>query len=228
MTIESDEKETKPAETGDNSNGEFPSCGPGCGCGKPTGGNNSKLKIAVCLMVVLAVCGILIFKATSARQNPSTTGTNGFSNPLAAAGTAINSSQQQGGSGASLHAIADLNTVAAKLNTVFLIIPGKDNAPAAKETGAVLASVEGTLNAKGMSTGVYTLQSASPDYPDVAAKVKAPGIAVLTKGGGMGFVMGGISETNLMQAYVASARSGGCSPGGCPTPADGKAAVPCK
>ena len=91
----------------------------------------------------------------------------------------------------------------------------------------MLASVERTLNAKGLSTGIFTLKTSSPDYPDVAAKVALPGIAVLSKGGGIGFVSGGISETNLMQAYVVSTRSGGCGPGGCPPPVDGKAAVPC-
>jgi hypothetical protein len=117
--------------------------------------------------------------------------------------------------------------VADKLDTVFLVIPSKDNSPTVKETVTLLASAERTLNAKGLSAGIFTLQASSPDYPDVAAKVTPPGIAVLSKNGGIGFVSGGISESNLMQAYVASTRKGGCGPGGCPPPTDGKAAVPC-
>jgi len=194
-------------------------CAPGCACEKPASKGTAKIKVAVCLIVFVAVGGILLFKTTSARQNPATM-TKGK-------GPVLNSSGQAGGSGASLAAIADLNTVADKLDTVFLVIPGKDNAPTTKETGAVLASVERTLNAKGLSTGIFTLQAASPDYPDVAAQITPPGIAVLSKRGGIGFVSGSVAESNLMQAYVASTRTGGCGPSGCPPSAGGKAKVPC-
>lgn len=229
MTTEFNEKENDSTEHEKAVSTEATSvCEPGCSCGEIAGKGNNKIKIAICLVVIVAVAGILLFKTTSAKQDSSHAGLNGFSNPLASKGVVTNSSAQKGGSGASLSAIAELNTVADKLNTVFLVIPSKDKIPTSKETGAVLASVERTLNAKGLSTGIFTLQTTSPDYPDVAAKVTPPGIAVLSKNGGIGFVSGGISESNLMQAYVASTRTGGCGPGGCPPPADGKAAVPCK
>lgn len=212
-----------------------PSCGPECACGEPAPKGNSTVKIAVCLIVAVAVCGILIFKLASTRKSAQCTGTDGFSTSTAPEnkGPATNSSSQPGGSGAPISAISDLNRVAGALNTVFVIVPGKDNAPLSKETTTLLTSVEGTLNVKGISTGIFTLQSSSPDYPAVAAKVTPPGVAVLSKGGGIGFVSGGISETKLMQAYVASTRNGGCGtgdcgPSGCPTPAGNKPAVPGK
>ena len=229
MTTETNENENDSAEHEKTVSPETASpCEPGCSCGEPTSKSNNKIKIAICLVVVVAVAGILVFKTTNAKQDSSLSGSNGFSNPRAVKGAVTNSSAQKGGSGASLSAIAELNTLADKLDTVFLVIPSKDNVPTAKETVALLTSAERTLNAKGLSTGIFTLQTSSPDYPDVAAKVTPPGIAVLSKGGGIGFVSGEISESNLMQAYVASARKGGCGPGGCPPPADGKAAVPCK
>ena len=228
MTTETSEKDANRSETGGiESTDSFPSCGPGCDCGKPAGKGGTKLKVVICLVVAVAVVGILLFKTTNARQSGSDIGQSGFSSTFASTGTVINSAGQQGGSGAPISAIAELNTVAAKLDTVFLVIPGKDNAPPTKETSAVLTSVKRILNAKGLHTGIFTLQTDSLDYPDVAAKVTPPGIAVLTKGRGIGFVSGEISETNLMQAYVASTRGGGCGPGGCPTPASGKPAVPC-
>lgn len=228
MTTESSKNDNKSADHEKAASPETASnCPTGCACGEPASKGNTKVKIAICLVVIVAVSGILVFKTTNARQNPSLSGTNGFSNQLAGKGAVTNSSVQQGGSGAPLSAIAELNTVADKLNTVFLVIPSKDNNSTSKETVKVLTSVERTLNAKGLSTGIFTLQTTSTDYPDVAAKVTPPGIAVLSKGGGIGFVSGGISESNLMQAYVASTRSGGCGPGGCPPPADGKAAIPC-
>jgi len=208
----------KPAEAGD-----APVCGPECGCGKPAG--NKKLKVAVCLAVIVAVCGILLYKTTNARPTATGTGKAGFSTPAAAVdpGVAANSSGQPAGIGTSLPSLSALNTVAANLDSVFVIVPGKDNAPATGETVAALAAAERTLHAKGIRIEVYTLQTGSPDYPDLAARVPAPGIAVLTKGRGAGFVSGGISETNLMQAYVASTRGGSCCPSG-----GAGGAAPCK
>lgn len=185
-----------------------PACGPGCACGEPVNKGYTKLKIAVCLAVIVAVAGILVYKTTSARQNPSAAGTNGFSISREGEGPVTNSSGQKGGSGAPISAIAELNSVAGKLHTVFLVISDKDNTPLGRETSVVLASVERTLNAKGLSTGIFTLKSTSPDYPAVAAKVTPPGIAVLSKGGGIGFVSGEVAESSLMQAYVASTRTG--------------------
>lgn len=222
-----DEKNNdRPADTGDEGSTEASSCcSSGCGCGNLAGKGSTKLKIAICLVIALVIVGIFIFKSSSARQNPALGGNNGFSDSRK--GPVTNSSGQQGGSAAQIAAIADLNSVADKLDTVFLIIPSKDNAPTTNSTGTILASAERTLNAKGLSTGIYTLQATSPDYPDVAAKVTPPGIAVLSKGRGIGFVSGGISESSLMQAYVASTRTGGCGPSGCPPPGGGQAAAPC-
>lgn len=230
MTTAASNDDNKASETDDSGTQNVaPECAPGCACEKPVGKGTAKIKVAVCLIVLVAVVGILLFKTTSAKQNTTAMANSGLPSALGAKGKGpvLNSSGQPGGSGASLAAIADLNTVADKLDTVFLVIPGKDNAPTTKETSAVLASAERALNAKGLSTGIFTLKVASPDYPDVAAKVTPPGIAVLSKRGGIGFVSGGISESNLMQAYVASTRTGGCGPGGCPLPGGGKAKIPC-
>lgn len=223
MANKSNENGTKPIGEGDGTTPQnAPGCGPGCDCGKPAG--NSKLKVAVCLLVVVAVGGILLFKTSSARQDVPDLGKSGFSSPLAttAPGAAANNTGQRTGIGESLPSIDALNTVAANLDAVFLVIPNKDNAPASKETGAAVAAVERTLKSKGIRTGIFTMQTGSPDYPNVAARVSAPGILVLTKGRGMGLVSGGISESTLMQAYVASTRGGGCCPSG-----GGQAAAPC-
>lgn len=233
MTTEANEDSNKPPESVDLSPlKNTQDCGPGCGCNKPSGNGNRKLKVAVCLVVAMAVGAILIFKTTGVTQNAQVSGKGGFANALAPAEpNAPPLARQPGQLGTSLPSIAALNTAAAKLDTVFLVIPAKDNAPASRETGAALAAVERTLHAKGINTGIFFLPTNSPDYPEVAAQVAAPGMLVLTKGAGMGIVSGGVSETNLMQAYVASTRSEGCGTGcgpkGCPTSA-APAAAPSK
>lgn len=218
------EDELSPADKTEEIPG-FPGCSPGCGCGEPPLKGRQKLKVTIFLVVVAAVVGILIFKPTNARQSAIDPGSAGFAAPRM--GAVINSSGQQGGSGAAISVLAELTTLASNLDTVFLLIPLQDPAPPGQETETVLAAAEKILNDKGLSTGIYTLKTTSPDYPDIAAEVTPPGIAVLTKGRGTGFVTGRISEATLMQAYVASTRSGGCSSGGCPLPKEGQTAAPC-
>ncbi|MFA5354125.1 MAG: hypothetical protein WC291_07835 [Thermodesulfovibrionales bacterium] len=207
MPTEANNDNTKSSEKeGAETTGNFTGCEPGCGCGEGAGKVNRKLKILIPLVLVVAACGIFLFKT-----NPSDSAKNGFSisGSVPGAGGVLNSAAQQGRT--SLSGIDELNTVAAKLDTVFVLIPGKDNAPIDKESGAALASVERTLNAKGLSTGIFTLQTDSTDYQNFVANAAAPGIAVLTKGNGVGFVQGGITETSLMQAYVASTGSSGAT-----------------
>lgn len=50
-------------------------CGPECSCNCGTSSVSKKLKIAVCLIVLLLVSGILIYKAYSTKQNISSDGT---------------------------------------------------------------------------------------------------------------------------------------------------------
>jgi len=199
-------------------------CEPGCDCGKPTGNGGNKLKIVVCLVVAVAVGAILLFKATEQSRTAPHTGTNEFPDAITkteAKGSA-NSTWQADEPGKPISAIGDLNSVTADLDTVFLIVPAKDNAPAIEETQTSLATVIQTLHAKNLKTGIFILTATSADYADVAAQIGAPGILVLTKGKSMGIATDHITEASLMQAYVAST-SGGCNSGrgpkGCPTSA---------
>jgi len=59
----------------------MPVCGPGCGCQKPSG--SSKVKVVVFLLVILAICITLAYKANSEKQNaPVNTGA-AFASPIA-------------------------------------------------------------------------------------------------------------------------------------------------
>lgn len=226
MTTDTGGSDDKNPQTQDPGAAGAPGCSSGCDCREEVrGSGGKKIKMVFFLAVLVLAAGILLFKLKSAQQKPSLPGTATLSDKFAAkrSGPVTSSADQQRGRGASLSAIAELNNVANGLDLVFLVIPEKNNAPTARETDAALTTVEKTLNAKGLSTGIYTLKTSSPDYPDVAAKVTAPGVAVLTKSGGIGFASGSISETNLTQAYVASTRQGGCCP-----PGGGTTGVPCK
>ncbi|MCJ7728995.1 MAG: hypothetical protein MUO27_03830, partial [Sedimentisphaerales bacterium] len=114
-----------------------------------------------------------------------------------------------------LDSLASLNKVAINQDAVFVFIPIKGNNTVNKGITDAIASAEQKIKSRGVSLGLYTLQSSSPEYVNIAAQLPPPGVLVMSKGRGMGTVSGEITETKLLQAYVASSRAGGCGPSGC-------------
>ncbi|MBN2593091.1 MAG: hypothetical protein JXA81_06265 [Sedimentisphaerales bacterium] len=114
-----------------------------------------------------------------------------------------------------LDSLASLNKVAVNQDAVFVFIPAKGNDTVNKQTADAIASAEKRIKSAGVSLGLYTLQSGSPEYANIAAQLPLPGMLVLSKGRGMGALSGEITETKLLQAYVASSQAGGCGPSGC-------------
>lgn len=192
-------------------------CGPGCDCGKPSG--NKKAKAVICLIVLLAICGIFVYKAKSAKQSAPAITETAFAAPLLNQATgqepAVKSVEDRKNIGEFIDSLASLNTVAVNQDAVFVFVPAKENEIVNKETINAIASAEQRLKSSGVSIGLYTLRSSpTKEYSSIAAQLSLPGILVMSKGKGMGAVSGEITETKLLQAYVASSRAGGCCPSG--------------
>jgi hypothetical protein len=192
-------------------------CGPGCGCGKPSG--NKKAKAVVCLIVLLAICGIFVYKAKSAKQNTQAVTETSFAAPLVNQATgqepAVKSVEDKKIAGEFIDSLASLNKVAINQDAVFVFIPANENETISKETIDAIASAEQKLKSSGLRIGLYTLRfSPSKEYASIAKQLTLPGMLVMSKGRGMGAVSGEITETKLLQAYVASSRAGGCCPSG--------------
>jgi len=203
------------------------SCGPGCDCGKPSG--NKTVKAVICLLVLLAICGIFVYKAKSAKQNAPVNTATAFAVPVA---NEVNEQkpavltidkqepvaktvEEKKRVGEFLDSLASLNKVAVNQDAVFVFVPAKGNDTADKETTDAITSAQQKLKSSGVSIGLYTLQSGSPEYTNIAAQLPPPSMLVMSKGRGMGAVSGEITETKLLQAYVASSRGeGGCCPSG--------------
>jgi hypothetical protein len=113
-----------------------------------------------------------------------------------------------------LDSLASLNKVAVNQDAVFVFIPAKGSDLVNKETTEAIASAEQRIEATGVKIGLYTLQSDSQEYANIAAQLTLPGMLVISKGRGMGALSGEITETKILQAYVASSRAGGCCPAG--------------
>jgi hypothetical protein len=189
-------------------------CGPGCDCGKPSG--NKKAKITICLIVLLAVCGIFVYKANSAKKNAPAITETAFAAPIVnevnVQEPAVKSVEEKKTVGEFIDSLATLNKVAINQDAVFVFIPIKGNDTVNKGITDAIASAEQKLKSNGVRIGLYTLQSSSPEYANIAAQLPPPGMLVMSKGKGMGGVSGEITETKLLQAYVASSRAGGCGP----------------
>lgn len=222
-------------------NGKTENCGPGCNCNKPS--SNRKAKTVVCIIVVIVVGCIFAYKAKSAKPVPTETATafaatvaNQASQTVPAIaeesrnGTDVNeqiaeqtpASQtvtKQNKVGEFLDSLSALNSVAANQDAVFVYIPAKGADSVGNEITNAVASAEHKIKATGANLGLYTLQSSSPEYANIAAQLSAPSMLVLSKGRGMGAVTGGITEEKILQAYVASSQAGcgpsGCGPSGC-------------
>jgi hypothetical protein len=179
--------------------------------------------------VLLAIGGIFAYKAQSAKQIASTTTETAFAAPVAQEVNeqkpvvpatdqqepVVKTVEEKQRVGEFLDSLASLNKVAVNQDAVFVFIPAKGNDTVNKQTTDAIASAEKRIKSTGVSLGLYTLQSGSPEYTNIAAQLSLPGMLVLSKGRGMGAVSGEITETKLLQAYIASSRAGGCGPSGC-------------
>lgn len=195
-------------------------CGAGCDCNKPAG--NTKIKATVCLVVLLGIGGIFVYKAYSAKHGMD--GMDGQTEAAFASGAEligtgeeaeVTTTQETGLVGRPLVSLAALNEVAANQDAVFVFIPAKGNEAVGKEATDAISSALQRIQSTGARIGLYTLQSDSPEYASIAAQLQTPGMLVMSKGRGMGGVSGGITETKILQAYVASSRVSGCGPAGC-------------
>jgi hypothetical protein len=189
--------------------GQAPACDSECGCHKaaPT----SRIRWILGAIILVVVAGLVVRATMKNNGGAIDQSASGFG--------AVPIAEQTPGLitqvGNEISAFSDLNTVAADTNAVFVFLPGKngtDTPPTTQMQGA-----EQTLKAKGIKVSSFTLKPGSRDYDAIVAQMPVPGIVVMVKGAGMNAVSGDITETKLIQAFVAASSAGGCGPasGGC-------------
>lgn len=193
-------------------------CGPGCGCHATGIPGKTRWVIG---SIVLVVAGVLVvramnksdgalrqttspaFASLAASQTPA--GGSGVATSSAVAARAAETSV-----GTTIGAFAELNTAAAKPDAVFVFLPGKEGS-GTKAPSAPMKSAARAIEARGMKCALFTLKPGSPDYDQIAAQMAVPGVLALVKGRGMSAVSGDITESKLLQGFVA-ASSAGCGP----------------
>ncbi|MFA6562356.1 MAG: hypothetical protein WCV00_10660 [Verrucomicrobiia bacterium] len=180
-------------------------CGPGCDCHASGASGKTRWVIGV---IVLIAAGVLVVRAVTKGAGASTQ----TSTPNVAASAA---SQTSAGAVTTIDALSDLNSVAANTDAVFIFLPGKGGA-SGNPPSTPMRSAANTIESKiGAKCGLFTLKAGSRDYDNIAAQISVPGVLVMVKGGGMVPISGDITETKLVQGFVAASRAGGCGAGGC-------------
>ncbi|MCX6897349.1 MAG: hypothetical protein NT105_01495 [Verrucomicrobia bacterium] len=159
-------------------------------------------------VIVLIAAGVLVVRAV-------TKGNGGSAQAATANVGASATSQTSAGAVTTIGALSELNSVATNTTAVFIFLPGKEGT-SGNPPSTPMKSAASTLESKvGAKCGLFTLKAGSPDYAEIAAQVSVPGVLVMVKGGGMVPVSGDITETKLVQGFVAASRAGSCGPGGC-------------
>jgi len=205
-------KKNNITETTTNS---VPCCENGsCDCEKPVARNN--IKVLIFVIVALAVVGIVGFKLLTANENNENGGgTFGFGQS--------NSNSNPSGNNATpsefgilINSFDELNDLAVNDDAVFVFIPDSEDVLIDSRANQSSINAQQSLKKSNVTVGFYTIQYGSSDYEYLAEATNTPAIAVMTKGGGVQFVLcANITEEKLLEAYLSSCDPAACDPNGC-------------
>jgi len=172
-------------------------------------------KTVIFVVIVLAAGGVLaksLVEKSNQTSSPSQDQT-GFS----AIQSGVNSKDISTSSlwRADLDSLSALNTAAADTDAVFILLLGEDQQDSSLFTSEINAAAQKLASAK-FRVSAFRLKQTAPEYAQLSKQASMPCVLAMAKGGGMIPVSGQISETRLIQAFVAASRpSSGCGPAGC-------------
>jgi len=197
-------------------------CAPGCAChGTGPLGRKRLILGTIVLLVAVALVARAVIKTNAAPSQPDAATftvpivaqtppaeTAPAAPPVAAAKATDTFVAKEFG------ALAELNTVAAANDAVFVYVAGK-NGTSSNPPAAAMQSAAKRIGSQGLKIGLFTLKAGTRDYDLLTAQMPVPGVLAAFKGRGMSATSGDITETKLIQAFVAASSAGGCGAGGC-------------
>lgn len=205
-------------------------CGPGCGCNAGSSGRGRW----VLGTIIIVITGVLVARAVMKDDNVSAqkldaafvTMTDGAAGPEApddapkavshAAPTVAEDKQEKASvvCGESIGSLGDLNKKAMDKDGVFVFLAGMD-AGKNSEVASIIEKGAATLRGRNLKIGVFTIEEGTSEYINLAKQVAPPCVIAMVKGRGTSAVSDDITESKLVQAYVAASSAGGaCCPGG--------------
>jgi hypothetical protein len=183
-------------------------CGPGCGCHAT--GTQSKTRRIIGALVLVAAMAMVARAVVKSNAAPPQTSEQAFALPIAATNSSSSAPMTEK-SVETIGSLSELNTMAAKPDAVFVFLPGKEGASANPPSTAMNGAAR-TIEAQGKKIGLFTLKPGSPDYDQIAKQISVPGVLAMVKGRGTSPISGDITETKLVQGYLAASSAGGCGP----------------
>lgn len=210
-----------------DSNKENPtssSCGPECSCNTKSG---MSLQIKIILFIVIVgVAGAVLSSSLIKKTRTKTTAKSSTEYAVTAAqlpasstmtrkdSSVFSAADTQAVSFKPLASFSDLNTIAQDVEGVFILLIKNDT----EKTSGILKEITAAKKAiasRGMHMGTFQLNKEAPDYAMITSQMPAPSVLVVVKGRGMRGVQGrDITETKLLQAYMAAMQPSGCCPAG--------------
>jgi MYXO-CTERM domain-containing protein len=194
-------------------------CDSGCGCHAAGTPGKSRWVIGV---IVLAAAGVLVTRAmiksgeASAQTSaPAFAALAALPKPAGESGTTTNSGTAAPTTEKSvetLGTLSELNTMAAKLDAVFVYLPGKEVTSANPPLEPMQGAASAIESKAGLKCGLFTLKAGSTDYDQIAGKISLPGVLAMVKGRGMSPISGDITEAKLVQGFVSASSGVGCGP----------------
>jgi hypothetical protein len=213
------DKESNPNHNTETPKCEESACSPGCCCHGPRSANCVRWMVGA---IVIVAAGVLVARAVLKNKSaPAVDVAPTRLAPRQADGPSSSSAANPAPSEASaavavkeIQTLSDLNAIAADTVGAFVFLPGK-NDPPMKAPFAQMRAAAKTIEAQGQKIGVFRLKTDSPDYAQIAGQMTVPVVLAMVKGRGTIPVAGDITETKLVQGFVAASSSGGCGPSGC-------------
>jgi MYXO-CTERM domain-containing protein len=183
-------------------------CGSGCNCHATGTPGKTRWVIGI---IVLVAAGVLVARdIIKSDAASSQTSGQAFALPVAAtnSSTAAPTTEK---SVEPIGTLSELNTVATNLDAVFVFLPGKEGT-SGNSPSATMKNAARTIEAQGKKVGIFTLKAGSPDYDQIAGQISLPAVLAMVKGRGMNAISGDITETKLVQGFLAASSAGGCGP----------------
>lgn len=220
----------------ENASNLQPCCDGGSCCPSGSDGGGKNWKIAVFILIVVAAGAVLARSFIRSSDSATEQGQNTFAaiqpeliqnaaSPKAdtekPAATSETTSEEVSGKtslalwGPELDSLASLNKAATDTDAVFILLAANDQASSDAATKQIEAAA-GTIRGGGKRISAFRLKQGTADYANLTKQLSIPCVLALVRGGGMsGVPAGQITETNLIQAFVAASRpaSGCCPPG---------------
>lgn len=238
--------ENKEQAHGQENAGDLQSCCEGGDCCSPAAsGAGKKWKMVVFLVIVVATGAVLArslirrsdsatdqtqqsfaaiqpeeapLPGTAIKAQTPTTSKNGSESASAPSDTTKEDMPVKAAPalwGPELDSLASLNKAATNSDAVFILLAG-DESQGSQTISKEIEAAAQKIQSAGVRVSAFSLKKGTQSYVQVAGQFSVPCVLAMVKGGGASGVSDPITETKLIQAFVAASRpSSGCGPAGC-------------